>query len=124
MHDTAMLEPEPAGEETREALSSWVGGMVVRLGPIPRLNREQLLEFCQANSELRVEQTAEGELIIMPLVNSEGGFREGELIADFVVWVRGTGDGKIFGSSAGFTLPNGAVPRRTFRGSGRSNWTN
>ena len=109
MHDTATFAPAPAEAETHEDLSSWVGGMVVRLGPIPRLSSEQLLEFCQVNSELRIEQTAAGELIIMLPVNSEGGFREAELVADFVLWGRGAGNGKVFGPSAGFRLPNGAV---------------
>ena len=83
--------------------------MVVHLGPIPRLNHEQLVEFCEANRELRIEQTATGELIIMAPVFSDGGSREAELIADFVFWARTAKNGKVFGSSTGFTLPNGAM---------------
>ena len=82
---------------------------MVRLGPVPRLNREQLVEFCQANSELRIEQTAGGELIITPPVFSDTGFRELELAADFVIWARSTAKGKVFGPSTGFTLPSGAM---------------
>ena len=82
---------------------------MVRLGPVPRLSREQLAEFCQANSELRIEQTAAGELIIMPPVFSDTGFRELDLAADFVIWARATAKGKVFGPSTGFTLPSGAM---------------
>ena len=125
MLDTVTLEPEPAEAEVSETLCSWIGGIVVHLGPIPQLNREQLVEFCQANGDLRIEQTAGGELIIMLPVNSEGGFREAELIADFVVWVRGRGNGKVFGPSAGFTLPNGAMRSpRCVVGEARNSWTN
>ena len=109
MSDTATLEPQSSEIEAREASSSWAEGMVVHLSPMPRLNREQLVEFCQANSELRIEQTAAGELIIMPPVFSEGGSREAELTADFVFWAREAKNGRIFGSATGFTLPSGAM---------------
>ena len=108
MSDTATLEPQSSEVKAREASSSWAGGIVVHLSPMPRLNREQLVEFCQANSELRIEQTAEGELIIMPPVSGDTGFREVDLAADFVIWARAAA-GKVFGPSTGFTLPNGAM---------------
>ena len=83
--------------------------MTVRLRPATRLTPGQLVQFCQDNSELRIEQTADGELIIMPPVFSDGGSREAELTADFVVWARSAKDGKVFGSATGFNLPNGAT---------------
>jgi Uma2 family endonuclease len=70
---------------------------------------EELFEFCQLNAEWRIERTAEGELILMPPAGSESGRRNFSLTGLFAAWVEADGTGVGFDSSAGFTLPNGAV---------------
>ncbi|PSF39126.1 hypothetical protein C7H19_03320 [Aphanothece hegewaldii CCALA 016] len=70
---------------------------------------DQFGEFCQINRDLRIERTAEGEVIIMPPVYSESGEKNFNLTGQLAVWVKRDGTGKGFDSSAGFTLPNGAV---------------
>ena len=45
----------------------------------------------------------------MPPASSDTGFREVDLAADFVIWARAAATGKVFGPSAGFTLPSGAM---------------
>jgi Uma2 family endonuclease len=72
------------------------------------MSDEEFLAFCRANPELRIEQTAEGELIVMPPAGSETGGQNFTLAGLFFIWVRADGTGKGFDSSAGFTLPNGA----------------
>ena len=72
------------------------------------LSDEQFYQLCRSNDEWRLEQTAEGELIIMPPVGAISGNREADLNADLVIWNRQTKLGKVFSSSTIFTLPNGA----------------
>ena len=73
------------------------------------LTDEQLLRFSVDHHDLRIEQTGEGELIIMPPTFGETGNWELELGTDFTIWARGSGGGKVFGSNAGFRLPDNSV---------------
>ncbi len=70
---------------------------------------KQFLQLIKANPDLRLERTAEGELCVMPPTGSEGGSYNAEVSADVVVWNRATHLGKVFDSSTGFRLPNGAI---------------
>ena len=81
----------------------------VQLPKTLRLTHEQFCEMVQANPDLRIEQTADGTVIVMPPTGSEGGNRNAELTGDFVVWNRRMKLGKVFDSSTGFRLPNGAT---------------
>lgn len=74
-----------------------------------RVSAEQFQQFTQANPELRMELTAQGKIIFMSPTGSEGGSRNAEASADIVFWNRQTGLGKVFDSSSGFQLPNGAI---------------
>ncbi len=73
-----------------------------------RLTDEQFFELCSANRDLRFERSADGELIIMAPTGWGTGNKNAELSADFVFWNRQTRLGKVFDSSTGFKLPNGA----------------
>jgi Uma2 family endonuclease len=70
---------------------------------------DQFWELARTNPELRLERTAEGELIVMPPTGSESGHYNAELTIDIGTWNRRTQLGKVFDSSAGFKLPNGAT---------------
>lgn len=83
--------------------------LVLRLAPAIRLTPDQLFELCRVNDELRIERTSEGDLVIMPPTNSETGNTNFGLAVRFGVWVEADGRGLGFDSSAGFTLPNGAM---------------
>jgi Uma2 family endonuclease len=74
-----------------------------------KVTDEQFWEFSQANPELRMECSADGELIVMPPTGSEGGNRNAEATTDIAIWNRQTRLGKVFDSSTGFRLPNGAT---------------
>jgi Uma2 family endonuclease len=71
------------------------------------LSDDQFYQLCQINEDWKLEQTAKGELIIMPPVGAISGNRESEFNADVVIWNRQTKLGKVFSSSTVFTLPNG-----------------
>lgn len=70
------------------------------------LSNEQFYQLCQVNDQWRLEETAQGELIIMPPVGAISGNRESEFNADVVIWNRQTKLGKVFSSSTVFILPN------------------
>lgn len=70
---------------------------------------DQFWELSRTNPELRLERTSNGELIVMPPTGSEGGSHNAEVTTDIVIWNRKTQLGKVFDSSTGFKLPNGAT---------------
>lgn len=73
------------------------------------LTDEEFFAFCVANKELRIERNSNREMIIMPPSGSEAGAYDVSLGSEIHIWNRKTKSGKVFGSSAGFTLPNDAV---------------
>jgi Uncharacterized protein conserved in cyanobacteria len=85
------------------------GPVVLRLPPSLRFTRDQLFAVCQENRELRIEQNAQGDLIIMLPPGGETGGRNFDLTAQIAAWVRRDGTGGGFDSSTGFVLLNGAT---------------
>ena len=83
--------------------------ILVQIPNTLRVTDDQFLELVRANPDLRMERTTEGELIIMSPTGSEGGNYNAELTTDFGIWNRQAKLGKIFDSSTGFKLPNGAT---------------
>jgi Uma2 family endonuclease len=73
------------------------------------ITREQFETLCHDNPELRLELTAQGELIIMPPVALDSSGKNLDLATDVAIWNRQTKLGKVYDSSGGFTLPNGAL---------------
>jgi Uma2 family endonuclease len=82
--------------------------MAIRFPLLGEMTDDEFLEFCQANRDLRIERTAEGEIIVMPPTGGETGNRNSELNFQLVGWSKRDGTGKVFDSSTGFKLPNGA----------------
>jgi Uma2 family endonuclease len=83
--------------------------LTVNFPAIVKMTQAQFSEFCQANQDLRIERTAQGEVIIMPPAFSDTGNRNFNIAAQLWVWTEQNGTGIGFDSSAGFTLPNGAT---------------
>ncbi|HEY9825689.1 MAG TPA: Uma2 family endonuclease [Stenomitos sp.] len=82
--------------------------IVLNLEPLTQhLTHEQFYELCMANKDVAMERSPEGELIIVSPVGGESGEREANLIADLMLWNRGTKLGKVFSSSTVFKLPIG-----------------
>jgi Uma2 family endonuclease len=69
---------------------------------------EEFVAFCQQYEDCFVECTAEGEIIIIPPNYSKTGEQNSEIIAQLVMWAKKDGRGRVYDSSAGFRLPNGA----------------
>ena len=70
---------------------------------------KQFEQLCSKYRDLRLELTSTGELIVMPPTGSLTGIRNFDLIVQLGVWSKKDATGVCFGSSAGFTLPNGAI---------------
>ena len=74
-----------------------------------RVSPEQFEALCRDNPDLRMELTATGELIVRPPTGSKTGLRNSTLLLRVGEWSEMDGSGLAFDSSAGFTLPNGAI---------------
>ncbi|OUL18685.1 hypothetical protein BV372_34250 [Nostoc sp. T09] len=83
--------------------------LTLQLPPNLQFTDEEFAQIVAVNKELRLELTAERELIIMAPTGGETGNRNFELYLDLGVWNRQNKLGKAFDSSTGFKLPNGAT---------------
>jgi Uma2 family endonuclease len=80
----------------------------LNLNPIVTLTRDQFQKLCAANPDVKLERSANGDLIIMAPTGGETGSRNAELIAALVMWNKQSQLGKVFDSSTGFALPQGS----------------
>jgi len=74
-----------------------------------RLTDEQFFQLCQDNEDLRLELTAERELIIMSPTGGTTGTRNATINYQITSWAIQDGTGLSFDSSTMFCLPNGAM---------------
>lgn len=67
------------------------------------------VELEQANEErgFHLEMTSDGELIISPMVNRDGGMAEGQIFARLFIWAEVNG-GEAHGANANMSLPDGS----------------
>ncbi len=86
-----------------------MNSLTLNLPPVLKLTDEQFEQLAAANSDLGLELTAKGELIIMPPTGGETGDRNFELDGQLWLWNRQNSLGKAFDSSTGFRLPSGAT---------------
>ncbi len=91
---TTLLEPMPP--------------LVLRARPALTVSDDEFFEFCRQNRELRIEQTREGEWIIMAPTGFETGGRNNEISRQLGNWARRDGTGIAADSSTGFVLPDGS----------------
>ncbi len=82
--------------------------LILNLSPTIELTDEQFFQLCVNNRDLRLEQTAQGELIIMPPTGWKSGNRNSRLTQRLGNWADADGTGLAFDSSTGYILPNGA----------------
>jgi Uma2 family endonuclease len=80
----------------------------LRIRPATRLSDDALYDLCAMNQELRIERTAEGEIIVISPTGGETGRRNGLITMALGAWAERDGTGVFFDSSTGFLLPNGA----------------
>ena len=73
-----------------------------------QVSYEQFVDLALANRDLQLERTATGELIIIPPTGSDTGNKNLDIEGQLWLWNRQNKLGKVFDSSTGFRLPNGA----------------
>ena len=73
-----------------------------------QITDEQFWRLCHQHQDLQFERTAEGELIIMSPTGGLTSDRNSEINFQLRLWNRNSKLGKVFESSGGFKLPNGA----------------
>ena len=83
--------------------------MVLQMLPNMVMTDDQFFDFCQLNRHFRIERNQIGDLFIMSPTGSETEERNFNLNGQLWIWTKQDGTGVGFGSSGGFTLPNGAV---------------
>lgn len=87
-----------------------MAALTLSLRPVLELTDEQFYKLCQANRDLRIERTAQGELIITLPTGGETGSSNARLTQQLCNWADTNELGIAFDSSTGFKLPNGAEP--------------
>jgi Uma2 family endonuclease len=70
---------------------------------------DQYYQFCTSNPDLRIERTANGDILIIPPAGFESGYRNLELNRQLGNWALEDGRGRAFNSSVEYILPNGAA---------------
>ncbi|GAB3636246.1 Uma2 family endonuclease [Hymenobacter arcticus] len=79
-------------------------------GPaLARLTDEEFYDLCQHNPTLRLERTADHNIIAMPPAGSESSRKSGEIYGQLWLWNRQHQLGYVYESSAGFVLPDGSI---------------
>ena len=81
----------------------------LKLNPELRMNDDEYYEFCMANPNLRLERTAQGEIVIVPPAGYESDHRNTTILGQLDPWARRDGRGRASGPSAEFILPTGAA---------------
>ncbi len=70
------------------------------------LSDDNFYQLCADNPNLRIEISADGELVIMPPAFGDTGERNFDLIVQLGIWNRRTKLGRAFDSSTGYILPD------------------
>jgi Uma2 family endonuclease len=86
--------------------SHWVVKMP---SSVVQMSDDQFFDFCQANGELRIERTADGDILIMSPAGWSSGRRNAIITGRLFSWAERDGKGVAVDSSTGFRLPNGAT---------------
>lgn len=73
------------------------------------VTNQQFFDLCQVNRDMRLELTAQGEMIMMTPAGGETSSSNSGLTAQLWVWNQHYALGRVFDSSGGFILPNGAT---------------
>jgi len=69
---------------------------------------DEFTEFCSEHPDMRIEMTAEGEIVIMPPTHSETSDRNSEIDMQLRTWAKKDARGRTYDSNGVFVLPNGA----------------
>jgi Uma2 family endonuclease len=83
-----------------------IDNIILNTAAFGQLTDEQFFDFCQQNRDLRIERTANGEIIIMTPTGGITGNMNNEILFHLNLWNKKHQSGYVFDSSTGFTLPD------------------
>lgn len=83
--------------------------LVIAFPPSTVQSDDDLMALSHANKHLRIERTSEGEIIVMGPTGADSGDRNSEINLQLRLWAKRSGNGRVFDSSTGFSLPNGSL---------------
>lgn len=81
----------------------------LRFLPETPMSDDDLVRFCAANDDLRVERAANGEILVMTPAENNTSLRNTAIISALDAWAIRDGRGYAFDSNTGFTLPDGSM---------------
>jgi len=102
-----MINSPTASEPVPVALER--APLVLHVSNAVNLTADDFFALCAANRDLRIERSAQGDILIMPPTGARTGVRSGELFLQLRLWADQDGSGVVFDSSTGFELPSGAI---------------
>jgi Uma2 family endonuclease len=76
--------------------------------PVP-MTDDELLRFCEANQNYRIEREPDGEILVMTPANGETSRKNAHIVLELGLWSRSLDSGVFFGPDGGFTLPDGSM---------------
>ncbi len=77
--------------------------------PAQPMSEDEYFEFCTLNQNLRIERTAEGEILVLAPPGFETGYRNSDLTRQLGNWARQDVRGLALDSNTEYVLPNGAA---------------
>ena len=105
--ETVLTATSPATADVETAQATL--GFPVRIRPLGLFSDDQLYEFCRLNSDLDIERTADGDLLIMAPASFRTSHLNLRIILQLGRWAERDGTGVATESSGGFILPNSAM---------------
>ena len=106
-HETVLTDAIPA--QARDEASDAVHCFPLRIRPLGLLSDHRFYEFCRLNSDLNIERTANGDLLIMAPASFRTSHINLRIVTQLARWAERDGTGVATESSGGFILANSAV---------------
>lgn len=102
-----MLDSKPHEQNHRRAFEE--RPLTLRVRPAFDMTPDQFLVFCAQNGDLRIERTADGDIIIMPPAGWKTSHGNVRLTTQLCNWADQEGSGVVTDGTGGYILPNGAI---------------
>ena len=87
----------------------WTGYIPLEMPAKENMTDEEFFRFCAANKHIKIERDENGQILIMPPSGLESDNYSVDISGEIHIWNKFNKTGKVFGSSAGFTLPDDSV---------------
>ena len=96
---------------SESASASYTERLVIHTRPVIDMSDEQFFQFCRINSDLQIERTRDGDILVSGPGGGSTGLGCAKLTAALEIWAEHDQTGQVF-ECAGFILPNRAILTR------------